>query len=175
MHPFIYLPQINAPFSPGFTLNTSNLFTVQRSSFPYCLNGWANESHKRLKIVAQFQGSSIRWAGDNINLSFFPKMLLHFPAFPAAVENKYSQFSRKMFNPFEKCLRIIMKAFVFYTKVSAWTKVAAQLSLNFPGENVSPWKTIKNTKTLNISDTSEQIFIRYSPKWLHCVWPSNFL
>ena len=32
----------------------------------------------------------------------------------------------------------------------------------------------KRKKTLIISDTIQPIFIKFSPKWLHCGWPSNY-
>ena len=65
-----------------------------------------------------------------IHVYIFHKILL---PFPAGVENTYNQLSRKLFNLFENCLRIVIEVLEFYKKCAAWTEVAAQLSPRFAG------------------------------------------
>ena len=99
---------------------------------------------------------------DNTNLSLSPKIVLAFPRFPGGVENTYSQFSRKLFNHFENCLRILIKVLEFYEMCAARSEVAAQLSLYFPGGKCHLEKLKK--KTFSISDTNQPIFIKFSLK-----------
>ena len=86
-------------------------------------------------------GSSIRCAGDNIIVSF-PTILLPFPPFPGADENTYSQFSRKLFNKFDNCLRMI-KVVEFYKSVRHERRLPHNLVSIFQVENVSPGNIIK--------------------------------
>ena len=109
--------------------------------------------------LQNFNGSSIRYAGDNTNL-YFHNILLPFSAFP------YSQFSRKLFNQFENCLWIVITVLEFYKK---WMEVAAQLSLHFPVKKCVIWN---KEKMLNIYN-NQTIFIQFSPKSSQCFWPSN--
>ena len=80
-----------------------------------------------------------------------PKNWLPFPTFSGGVENTCSQFSRKLVNQFENCLRIMIKVLVFYKRCAAWTMVAKQLSLRFPGWKCINWKSRK--ETLKVYDT----------------------
>ena len=61
---------------------------------------------------------------------------------------------------FENCLRIMIKILDVYKKWADGTEDAAQLSLNFQVENVSPGK---HEKTLHVSDTKriQPIFISF--------------
>ena len=106
---------------------------------------------------------------DDTGLYFPPRILLTLPVFPGRVENTYCQFSRKLFNQFENCLQIVITVLAFYKECAAWLEVTAQRSLHFPGGKCVTWK-----KTLNIYAISQRIFIKFSPKWYQCVWPSHF-
>ena len=79
-------------------------------------------------------------------------MLLLFPYFPSESENTCSKFSRKLFNQFEKCLRIMIKALEFYNKCSAGMDVAAQ------GGTCVTWKTQRET-------LCTAVFKRFSPSF----------
>ena len=116
--------------------------------------------------------------GRQYRFIFSLKLICLFLAVRGGVENAYrpSQFSRKLFNQFENCLRTVIKTLEFYKMGTAWMAVSAQLSLHFPGYTFSRWKMChleKEKKTLNIYDTMQSIFMRFSPKWSQCVWPSN--
>ena len=100
----------------------------------------------------------------------FSKIVFHFSPFPGGVENTFSQFARNLTNS-----RIVYGLWSRFSRsikmVAVWTEVATQLSLHFPGGKFIIWRN--QTNTLNICDTMQPIFIKFSPKWSHCVWSSH--
>ena len=75
-----------------------------------------------------------------ISLPFPAQILLPFPTFPDGVKNTCSQFSRKLFNQFENCLRIFIKEFEFYKCVRHdWRLLHNLLSIHFPGGKCINW------------------------------------
>ena len=132
-------------------------FTERCLIFIFCfvrffvLNGWANGSRKRLETDEKFQRILNPLRGDHTSLSFYPKIVLPSPTFSNVVENTYWQFSRKLFNQFENCLRIMITVPDFCKKCAARMAIAAQLSLHFPCGKCVTWK---NWKKRWISTTS---------------------
>ena len=61
----------------------------------------------------------------------FPKFVLPFPPFPGGVESTYSQFSPKLFNQCENCLRILIKILEFYQSMRHGKRLLHDLVLNF--------------------------------------------
>ena len=107
--------------------------------------------------------------GRRQRFSFFPQkccFLSHL--YQVEWKTRLVNFFPKIVRLIREILRIMIKVFEVYRKSVERMEVATQPSLHFSG--VSPGKT---EQTLNIPDTIQPIFIKFSPKWSRCVWSSN--
>ena len=93
------------------------------TNFPFCfplflfLNGLDQRISQTLETVAKFQRIINPVCGRQCKF-IFPRNFASFSSSSRLI-GKHSQFSQKLFNQFENCLRIMIKVLEFYNKCTA--------------------------------------------------------